>query len=74
MSEFKVGDRVRYAGAPDCGGSLKRGMEGKVITLGQSFIGVEWDDNIGGHSGTDVDGKNGHCWNVAKVDVVHSAQ
>ena len=62
MSKFKVGDRVRVTG-------YRTNLEGKigtVIDFCGSEIGIEFDENIFGHScktfGTKgISGKNGHC-------------
>lgn len=76
MSGFKVGDRVKVIG----GGRLidkaeiKEGMLGTIISIeiGDSNIGVEFDDYIDGHN-ADGKGKKGCCWfmcteNLKRVD------
>lgn len=56
---FKVGDRVK-AGVGEHN-SRTCDKIGTVIDTDGEFVGVEFDDNIGGHSAADR-GKDGHCW------------
>ena len=63
MKEFKVGDRVRYIVEGGAGTRIRVGDTGTVCVVYKSYIGVEWDRNVGGHS---CQGKArvGHGWNV----------
>lgn len=63
--EFKKGDRVKciapYDDKEDAVGKL-----GTIISINHGLTTVEYDENIGGHSGSGasmVPGKSGHCWN-----------
>lgn len=59
---FKIGDRVKCIKAYD--GKNTLGKLGKVIGTNHGNYGVEFDDNIDGHScSINGNGKNGHCWN-----------
>lgn len=78
MSELKVRDRVRIVSVSRlgniCGTKIRNGMKGTVKSLSEDIVGVEFDKDIGGHTGS-WNGKNGHCWYVAykrleKIDVV----
>lgn len=67
MSEFKIGDRVKVVSEPtpsktiDVG--VMVGMTGTVKELGETYAGVEFDEDIGGHCG-DWNGKGGYCWYI----------
>ena len=68
MSELKVRDRVRIVSVSRlgniCGTKIRNGMKGTVKSLSEDIVGVEFDKDIGGHTGS-WNGKNGHCWYVA---------
>ena len=49
MSEFKVGDRVELIG-DICEKGINIGDKGTIISVGNIFMGVDFDKNIGGHS------------------------
>jgi len=60
--KFKVGDRVICS--QSVGRKHMENQKGKIIDP-TSFTMVEFDKNIGGHSGgVGAQGKNGHCWGV----------
>lgn len=68
MNQFKVGDRVKVICNEEgiCSSSnsrIKEGMLGTVLAIEDSVpqIGVEFDDNIGGHNLGGV-GKCSYCW------------
>lgn len=54
LSSFKVGDRI-ICSAPNYGG-----LKGRIIAKGDKKIGVEFEEDIAGHS-CDGMGKNHHC-------------
>lgn len=49
MSELKVGDRVEVIGG-QCEKGINIGDKGTIISVGNVFMGVDFDKNIGGHS------------------------
>ena len=49
MSELKIGDRVELIG-DTCEKSINIGDRGIIISVGNVFMGVDFDKNIGGHS------------------------
>lgn len=61
--EFNIGDRVAVKGV--ISGKSFHGEKGTVIYAKHNLL-VEFDKNIGGHSGQGViegvSGKSGHCW------------
>lgn len=63
--ELKIGDRVRVVSVTTLSAleitGIKIGMTGTVKDLDEVTVGVEFDDNIGGHRGS-WKGKDGHCW------------
>lgn len=67
MSDLKIGDRVKVVSEPtpskmiDVG--VMVGMTGTVKELGETYAGVEFDEDIGGHCG-DWNGKSGYCWYI----------
>ena len=67
MSEFKIGDRVEVVPDPKFIELTKYkpivGMTGIVKDLHDTCAGIEFDDYIGGHSGS-WKGKNGYCWYI----------
>lgn len=67
--EFNVGDRVIGKGCW-CGFGL-HGKTGTIIEKGEWACLVEFDENVGGHNGTNakVKGKDGHCWWVLCEDL-----
>jgi hypothetical protein len=55
---LETGDRV------DARGCHGRGYNrGTVIYTNSSYVGVEHDDDVRGHTGDKGNGKSGHCWN-----------
>lgn len=75
MNELEIGDRVKVIFAPALGGisnvKIINGMTGTVKALQNGYIGVEFDDDIGGNTGS-WNGKDGHCYfmnhgTVAKI-------
>lgn len=67
MSDLKIGDRVRIISDPKfiefTGDKSIIGMTGTVKELGETYAGVEFDEDIGGHCG-DWNGKSGYCWYI----------
>ena len=67
MSELKIGDRVRVISESEITKPTRDksivGMTGTVKDLDEISVGVEFDDDIGGHGGS-WNGKNGHCWDI----------
>lgn len=61
MNELKIGDRVEVIGVGICSNPIKTGMRGTVKLVRESFVGVEFDEYMGGHNGT-WNGKDGYCW------------
>ena len=78
MHKFQVGDRV--IGTSDYMGVQIKGKLGTVKGFGslpKDPIGVEFDENVDGHSGGSYfSGKQGHCWYVPEnhVSVISSPQ
>ena len=66
-NDLKIGDRVRIVSVPALAEAsvikIRAGMTGTVKALGKYYVGVEFDDNICGHTGS-WGGKQGHCWNI----------
>lgn len=60
MTKFKVGDRVRCVSKYDCDPVGKVGTV-KVVEDAVSSIGVEFDDNVDGHT-CGESCKDGHGW------------
>lgn len=66
QKNFNVGDRVVYVGYSN-ESLVPKGSVGTVVLLAGGFVGVEFDDNIGGHSFGLKEGvkcKAGHGWYV----------
>lgn len=58
--KFKVGDRVKCVKCYD--GNIEAvGKVGTIIDISPCRYLVEFDVNVGGHSGNEC-GKSGHCW------------
>lgn len=68
MEKFKVGDKVKYTRVNY--GKITAGTMGKIIVIGNNNpkYGVEFDENITGHSCAG-NGKNGYCWYVFEEDI-----
>ena len=66
-NDLKIGDRVRVISVPELVetfiDNVINGMTGTVKQLIGNFVGVEFDDYMGGHDG-DWNGKQGYCWYV----------
>lgn len=62
---IRLGDRVKVVSANESietiDGKIINGMKGTVKYSEGCYVGVEFDDYIGGHFGI-WDGKNGYCW------------
>lgn len=67
MNNLKIGDRVKVVSVTTLSAleitGIKIGMTGTVKDLDEVTVGVEFDDNIGGHRGS-WKGKQGHCFYV----------
>lgn len=67
MSDLKIGDRVRIIYDPKftefAGEKSIIGMTGTAKDLKETCAGVEFDEDIGGHSGS-WNGKPGYCWYI----------
>lgn len=63
MSEFKFGDRVEYIG-DECQNTIKVGDKGTIVSVGDNFVGVDFDRNIYGHDCKGC-GRDEHCWYVS---------
>lgn len=67
MNNLKIGDRVKVVSGQDLSeignDKIKSGMTGTVKGLDEVCVGVEFDDNVGGHRGR-WKGKQGHCFYV----------
>ena len=65
MNNFKIGDRVKVVSVSTLFPleiiGIKIGMMGTVKDLDEDCVGVEFDDNVGGHRGR-WKGKQGHCF------------
>lgn len=65
-NDLKIGDRVRVS-TPHLGKTgnkkIRNGMAGTVKELTDNFVGVEFDNYMGGHNGS-WGGKEGYCWYV----------
>lgn len=64
MKKFNIGDKViakrnYYIGRKNCVGE-----KGKIIYVSGGCICIEFEKDVGGHSGNhpEFKGKNGHCW------------
>lgn len=66
-NDLKIGDRVRVVSVKPLSAleitGIKIGMTGTVKDLDEVCVGVEFDDNVGGHRGR-WKGKQGHCFYV----------
>ena len=66
-NDLKIGDRVKVISVPDLSGedkvNITIGMAGTVKELTDNFVGVEFDNYMGGHNGS-WGGKQGYCWYV----------
>lgn len=64
---LKIGDRVRVISLPNSfnteNSKIKPGMMGTVKDLDGAFVGVEFDEYMGGHNGS-WNGKQGYCWYI----------
>ena len=78
MNNFKIGDRVRVISIPNSftaeNPKIKMGLMGTVKDLNGAFVGVEFDEDMGGHNGS-WNGKQGYCWyiedeNLEKIDEI----
>lgn len=72
--DYHVGDRVRALGCNWYG--TQAGDTGTVIAvLDDSNVGVQWDENIGGHS-CNGRGKRGYCsWEVPyTIEIIQTEQ
>ena len=69
MNDLEIGDRVRVVSESEIIKTPKNksinGMIGTVKEKIYEHVGIEFDDYIGGHSGS-WKGKDGHCWYVEK--------
>lgn len=69
MNNFKIGDRVRVISIPNSftaeNPKIKMGLMGTVKDLNGAFVGVEFDEYMGGHNGS-WGGKQGYCWYVER--------
>lgn len=66
--KFKVGDRVK--GRQDSQYGRIRDKEGVVLEIRSNELLIEFDNNVGGHSGNwRVQSKYGHCWHVREADI-----
>ena len=67
MNNLKIGDRVRVVFVPGLVGTstddVINGMTGTVKDLKEINAGIEFDEDMGGHTGL-WGGKNGYCWYV----------
>lgn len=68
MNDLKIGDRVKVITVSTLSPleiiGIKIGMMGTVKDLlDEDCVGVEFDDNVGGHRGR-WKGKQGHCFYV----------
>ena len=76
MAVLKIGDRVKVISVPNSfraeNPKIKMGLMGTVKDLDGAFVGVEFDEYMGGHNGS-WNGKQGYCWyiedeNLEKID------
>lgn len=69
MSKFQIGDRVKVLSDnkyfESVRGKTIKGKIGTVKEIDNIYIGVEFDEYMGGHNGS-WNGKNGYCWYVVK--------
>ena len=67
--ELKIGDRVKVISLPNSfraeNPKIKMGLMGTVKDLDRAFVGVEFDEYMGGHNGS-WNGKQGYCWYVER--------
>ena len=67
MNNLKIGDRVRVVFVPGLVGTstddVINGMTGTVKDLQEFNAGIEFDEDVGGHTGL-WGGKAGYCWYV----------
>lgn len=65
--ELKIGDRVKVISLPNSfraeNPKIKMGLMGTVKDLDGAFVGVEFDEYMGGHNGS-WNGKQGYCWYI----------
>lgn len=65
--ELKIGDRVKVISLPNSfraeNSKIKMGLMGTVKDLDGAFVGVEFDEYMGGHNGS-WNGKQGYCWYI----------
>lgn len=70
VQNFKKGDRVECINHPNDSIFVKnlKGLKGTVLETDElGWTIVEFDENIGGHSGSSSNsGKHGHCWGMGK--------
>lgn len=70
MATFKIGDIV----TTNClvGNKGIRNSQGKVIGLNNTYVNIEFNYDIGGHSCNNK-GKNRYCWNlnIANITLVN---
>lgn len=66
-NDFKIGDRVKVISLPNSftaeNPKIKMGLMGTVKDLNGAFVGVEFDEYMGGHNGS-WNGKQGYCWYI----------
>lgn len=67
MNNLKIGDRVKVISLPELVGistdDVINGMTGTVKDLQEINAGIEFDKDMGGHTGL-WGGKAGYCWYV----------
>lgn len=67
MNDLKIGDRVKVISIPNSftaeNPKIKMGLMGTVKDLDGAFVGVEFDEDMGGHNGS-WNGKQGYCWYI----------
>ena len=67
MNDLKIGDRVKVVLGNEpietSQGKIINGATGTVKDLDETYAGVEFDEDIGGHCG-DWNGKGGYCWYI----------
>ena len=67
MSELKIGDRVKVV-LPKFDEEALLGETGKVIAFKYDLIGVDFDNDIGGHDCCKR-GRDNHCWWVCRTSL-----
>lgn len=78
MSEFRVGDRVEFVYEHALNnGQLRPGSTGTIVAFRSSSpltVGVEWDEEMGGHS-LMKRCRAGHGWWMSEADIApHSEE